>query len=255
MYSNVENIFVVGDLNGRTGEIQDIISGVDAVEKRATIDKGKNQHGQDLLEFLIESKMCMVNGRLNDTDPSFTCVLTKGSSVVDYILVPHDCLENCLWFGTFQTNELTDTYNLQPFLSDRCKAPDHALLTVIFKDTKYIESNNTGSFICSSLSRVKTKRFNFQMTTSMFMNDKTWNDNMILLNTCFEEKEGIDIIYEQIQTCLQYEMDNKLLVLNSSRKGHSKPYWDNDKFCGKQCVGMRNVLSKVQIKQLNLFKG
>ena len=113
-------------------------------------------------------------------------------------------------------------------MSDRCKAPDHALLKVVFKDTKYIENNNTGQFSCSSLSRLKTKRFNFQMTPSSFMNDKTWNDNMILLNTCFEEKEGIDTIYEQIQTCLQCEMDNKLPVLNSGRKSHSKPYWDKE---------------------------
>ena len=51
MYSNVENIFIVGDLSGRTGEVQEIMLDVVTVEKRATIDKGKNQHGKHYSNF------------------------------------------------------------------------------------------------------------------------------------------------------------------------------------------------------------
>ncbi len=37
---------------------------------------------------MIECDMCMLNGRFGDNSNKFTCVSTKGASVVDYALVP-----------------------------------------------------------------------------------------------------------------------------------------------------------------------
>ena len=69
--------------------------------------------------------MCVVNGRVT---PEFDDFTSKGTSVVDYICVPQDCIDNCIKFQVHNTNDLISTFNLQGLLCDGCKPPDHALL-------------------------------------------------------------------------------------------------------------------------------
>lgn len=45
-----------------------------------------------LIEFLKDSKCCILNGRLSPQNDHFTSVSTKGKAVVDYIVTPRDCL-------------------------------------------------------------------------------------------------------------------------------------------------------------------
>ena len=47
------------------------------------------------LSFLGGTKFCTVNGRVDTDQDNFTCVSTRGKSVVDYMCVPHDCLRMC----------------------------------------------------------------------------------------------------------------------------------------------------------------
>ncbi len=100
LYSDsADSIIICGDLNARVGDLSDFITDVDDVTKRNSIDKVVNQHGRALIEFLQESKFCILNGRITPENDGLTCCTARGVSVVDYFLVPHDNLESCSNFN------------------------------------------------------------------------------------------------------------------------------------------------------------
>ena len=79
---------ICGDFNGRCGYEPDFIEGVETVPERDVLDKKRNGHGSQLLDFLVTSACCMLNGRAGSVDESdFTSVSGKGEAVVDYALV------------------------------------------------------------------------------------------------------------------------------------------------------------------------
>ena len=53
-----------GDVNARMGSMQDCVVDIDTLPTRAIYDMGKNDHGDSFVEFLKESKFCVLNGRL-----------------------------------------------------------------------------------------------------------------------------------------------------------------------------------------------
>ena len=63
---------------------------------RKPLDTGKNTHEQALLDFLKDSNTCVVNGRLNPENDNYIYFTSRGSSVVDYVIVPHVSLSDCV---------------------------------------------------------------------------------------------------------------------------------------------------------------
>jgi hypothetical protein len=62
MYSDVDAFFMLGDLNSRIGSKVDFNADFDSIVDRVPIDLTKNLHGEALIEFLLNSKMCVLNG-------------------------------------------------------------------------------------------------------------------------------------------------------------------------------------------------
>lgn len=104
--SEVEAILVCGDFNSRIGAFDDYLKEVDAMPPRAFLDGSVNKHGESMIEFLKESKLCIVNGRICPLSDNFTSVSIKGEAVVDYILVPYDCLQICDSFEVLVSNQI-----------------------------------------------------------------------------------------------------------------------------------------------------
>ena len=102
------------------------ISGFDDVNipKRRVIDATLNQHGHSFIEFLNESKMCMLNGRCDAENDNYTSISTRGKAVVDYICAPHENLDKCESFKVIPTSSL---------FGERSRAPDHSSLIVEFR--------------------------------------------------------------------------------------------------------------------------
>ena len=73
---------VCGDLNARFGGL----SNVDEESARCCVDLEKNGQGELLVQCMRSSGLVFVNGRQGQ----FTCISSRGSSVVDYCLVPGD---------------------------------------------------------------------------------------------------------------------------------------------------------------------
>ena len=49
---------------------------------------------------------------------------------MDYILTTHDNVNSCISCKVELTSDLMARYDCKGLLSDRCKAPDHSILTV-----------------------------------------------------------------------------------------------------------------------------
>ncbi len=86
-------MYAMGDFNSLIGNEQNFIQDINDLPVRNAIDHVQNTHGDILLDFLIDSKFCIVNGRINQEQNNFILVdPASGSSVVDYLLVPHTYL-------------------------------------------------------------------------------------------------------------------------------------------------------------------
>ena len=64
-----------------------LLSNCSFVFRLETIDFNVNKYGHLLIEFLLNSNMCILNGR-NCSSNDFTCITFSGRSVVDFFSKP-----------------------------------------------------------------------------------------------------------------------------------------------------------------------
>ena len=131
-HNYVDCYFVCGDVNGRTGGLKDFIYDVDMVPPRVCIDDVKNKHGESFVDFLIESKLCITNGRITPELDNFTSISSKGRAVVEYIAVSQDCLYRCNMCEVQCISDIIDQYKLQGLIGSGCRPPDHSLIVIYF---------------------------------------------------------------------------------------------------------------------------
>ena len=67
--------------------LKDYVPDVDHVRDRENVDLNTSKQGEDLIDFLKDNKLIMMNGRGNHSE--YTCIKTNGNSVVDYIACDH----------------------------------------------------------------------------------------------------------------------------------------------------------------------
>ncbi|CAG2210017.1 unnamed protein product [Mytilus edulis] len=109
---------------------------------RNTIDKSINQHGHEFIDFLNESKFCVLNGRFQDCD-NFTSISTRGKSVVDYICVPHDVFDKCKKFEVLTAESIVNNNSLFGLLGGKSRLPDHSVLITEFTVTHFEQAVST----------------------------------------------------------------------------------------------------------------
>ena len=122
--SDCDNVMVGGDLNGRIGSKMDYIPEVDNISGRKPVDLGSNSHGDALIEFLKESKMCVINSRVTPQFDNFTSVSGRGKAVVDYPITPYSCIDHVMECSVHTVKELCESMNYK----HDCKLPDHSLI-------------------------------------------------------------------------------------------------------------------------------
>lgn len=87
-FSEVDAIYLCGDWNSCIAGLEDCIQDGDNVAPRSKLNTVLNKHGETLLEFLKDSKCCILNGRISPEKDNFTSISTKGKEVVDNIITP-----------------------------------------------------------------------------------------------------------------------------------------------------------------------
>ena len=65
---------ISGELNSRFGDLSEYIDRVDQVASREVIDYMVNEYGQMLVDFMIVTNICMLNGRVGSQNFTSICL-------------------------------------------------------------------------------------------------------------------------------------------------------------------------------------
>ena len=264
----MDPFYLCGDLNSRIGNMDDFIPGVDFLPERDVIDFKANSYGEIFCEFLSNVNCCVLNGR-NGTSNDFTFVSTRGSSVVDYCVVPYECLKN---FTNFQVIRASVLFNqsVATGSSDPKYIPDHSVLCWEME-----------SALCESVNNEKSSYSICDTSNQFIYNVKNIPDNWMkdesvrnLINLCISNIEScngsqfeIDNLYDDFVNIMHNEMDNKLdkkvKILNgrNNKRRRFKKQWWNDELTLKWntvCVAENQYLhcthknNKVHLRQVYL---
>ena len=163
---------------------------VDDLPDRKIIDNVKNSHGDVLLEFLRDTQTCISNGRLTADFDNYTSLSTRGKSVVDYIITPQDCFTCCEGLKADLVNDIIDIYKLTELIGERCRPPDHSVLTLKFTSRPlsgtHTDDRNVVSKVvyddsdCASYQGEPTKkRYLFKNVPSQFFNNELWRQALL----------------------------------------------------------------------------
>lgn len=150
-HSTNGDIMIMGDLNTRTGILDDyikhdddeftpvpndyMVDNLDLYEERENQDKisGPKEYVEKLLNICSTYKIRILNGRsLGDLCGKFTCYQYNGQSVVDYMIVQECLLTNIKYFKVHDTLEA---------ISDHCLISAELDLPRIWKGSTFINSN------------------------------------------------------------------------------------------------------------------
>ena len=240
--ADAEMIIICGDFNGRVGNVNDVIEGVDNIPLRRNLDDTLQGHGEELLNFIKDNRLCMLNGRFMSEYDNFTYISDKGKSVVDYIITPQDCFVKCVNFEVLTMNELLQKFNLMDMLSTRCKASDHSVLRTKFNFANYLEvenmentSNIESNVInqCGSMSNHRKYRFD-NVPVDFMLNDQfQLNLYEIVASPLNEGQSQVDNVYSRLCESILCEMDQHLKSVSTQKhsfkpKKVGKPYLNRD---------------------------
>ncbi|VDH96384.1 Hypothetical predicted protein [Mytilus galloprovincialis] len=247
-YGKTGLFFMCGDLNSRCADMEDFIPGVDDIIERDVIDYVSNAYGEILCDFLINSNCCILNGR-NTKRNNYTYVSTRGSSVVDYCIVPY---ENVCRFTDFEVStmsELMQNYNLFDSVDQCVSKPDHSLLAwnmCLDKLTKSHDENKS--------KETEVKKFDFSNIPSSFLDNRLRDieDLILQLDMNMVNQDGInklygnfvDILKNEMNDCLDYKTV-KLQDGQSNKKRRTKKPWWSDQLTvlwNKVCEAEKDML-------------
>ena len=232
-YQNEGLICICGDVNARCSEYNDFIEGADSVPPRTAVDHGENEYGDLFIDHMTTTGMCMLNGRVGDSD--YTYISNKGKSVVDYAWVPHEQLSNWTNFKVHRVSNLISSFGL--CVPD--SQPDHSVLQWDLLLPQNVYTPTESGAVNES---VKSERYIVKDIPSTFFNDE---DTSVILERTINRidqaiviQNDLDSAYEQFVNMVTTEMDKKLPTKNvsqmfvKSKKSLYKPYW-NDELQGK----------------------
>uniref|UniRef100_A0A3B3H959 ribonuclease H n=1 Tax=Oryzias latipes TaxID=8090 RepID=A0A3B3H959_ORYLA len=227
--SDADSVYICGDLNSRIGCLKDFVD-EDDIPSRVVLDTVLNNHGHTFVEFLKDSKCCVLNGRVNPENDCFTSVSFKGKAVVDYIVTPHTGLNECVEFKVLTPLELikSNKSDLMNLIDDRSKLPDHSVLYLRFKTIETNFSNN----MQAGLQNKKPIR----KLPVHFLESEVCCESLCEIGLQLREgkqtQENLNHCYGWFCNVLFKELDkNRPKQKYKSNKGickRNQPYWNNE---------------------------
>ncbi len=233
-YGDSDLCILTGDLNARIGKLSDTVENVDFVSKRHIVDNTVNQHGHSLIDFLQESRMCVLNGRFDESKNDFTSVSSKGTAVVDYIITDIKCLSMFNSFEVQSCYELIEQCKLQPLVGQKCKVPDHNVLTCTFN----INVPNIASVdIAENALGSKKERYKYDKMPENFLGDESGKQKLLecinMIEQCRDNQSCVDNTYNVLCESILSEMHEKIpkvryLPMAKRKQKFRKPFWNDD---------------------------
>ena len=239
LHNFADSSFIFGDLNGRIGDKNDTIHAVDPVTPRDVIDYTSNKHGDALLDFLIESRMVITNGRIEGNN-NFTSISIKGKSVVDYFIIPLENISLCSSFNVMPVIDIMLENNLDTFVSERCKPPDHSVLILRYRISSSAADDHINNDVTNDNLRSDDdlfKRYNYGTISPEFLASNSWIEVLDYLISRLENIEKyqseIDSFYNEMLLHVFQEMDHHIDYKKASKKSkkhykNHKPYWTDE---------------------------
>ena len=241
LHSQCDHIFICGDFNARISDTKDFVNDVDRLQERQVIDNTKNNHGETFIDFLFESKMAVLNGRIDPQYNNYTSVSSKGKAVVDYIVCRHNSLENVTEFKVLLTNDLVDEFGLSTVLSERCRSPDHSVLLCNIniqtydENHNYCNGNNEDDFNTCILPRSERK-YNFSNSPQEFMCTPSFlqsQESLIQkIEECQHSQTSLNAVYEELCNELFSHLNSVMKFTDLPKKyklfKHIKPFWNQE---------------------------
>ena len=226
-------VYICGDMNSRIADLKDYIEG-DDITPRTVLDTGVNKHGHAFIEFLKDSKCCVLNGRLNPEKDNFTSISIRGKAVVDYIATSHDAINRCLEFSVYTPTELVDLVGHEAInlIDERSRLPDHSVLLLRFQATD-IGLLRSASQDPSCPSQVKRRNRNYpEDFLSSDMSSRALSDLLEQLQATQKSQTDIDRWYNNLCDFLHSEMDKfcPAKEQGGTRKYFrvNQPYWNDE---------------------------
>ncbi|CAG2189827.1 unnamed protein product [Mytilus edulis] len=173
MNCDSDGIFLLGDFNSRIGSMSEMLFEADEITKRNQIDNCVNQHGHEFLEFLNESKFCVLNGRFADGD-NYTSISKKGKAVVDFICVPQDMFPDVKYFRVLAVQSID--FKLHDLIGSKSKLPDHSAIVSEFNITRHCLATQTKD-TRSSCSRFKLNQIPLDFYDYMHESEDSTSEN------------------------------------------------------------------------------
>ena len=246
-YEDADVVLVCGDLNARIGNLCDCIVNVDhELPQRKVLDVTKNSQGEEFVDFLQEMAMCVLNGR--SENDNYTCISTKGSSVVDYIAVLQDQYYLFCDFKVDTVSDLINRFSLYELLSDVSRAPDHSIVSVNVKLSPgdILCEHRNDVFVCASKNAeheripsnpmLTKKMYDVKNIPDGFMSNFEWRNHMdqviASLQSRCDTRERVDVVYKSMCNAILSEMDKyfNCKEFNSKKTGKRlklhKAYWN-----------------------------
>jgi hypothetical protein len=248
-YGGQSLLYTTGDFNGRIGDKHDYIPGVDDIPVRHVVDFVSNSHGNVLCNFLINTNCCVLNGR-NTVRNDYTYISTNGSSVVDYCILPYECVNKFSDFTVYTMSELMEELDMTSRVDPKA-VPDHSLLVWnIDICSAGLEAgvHDTGSIHTSY------RKYKLDNIPQNFLVDKL-SELEHCINTLergVETQDNLDNAYNELVVTLKEEMQEKLAWknininngVNNKRRRVKKPWW-TDQLCvlwNSVCSAERDML-------------
>ena len=236
-FQSLGKLFICGDLNSRCGAEDDFIVVVDDIVQRNIIDYKTNNYGQILIEFLINSNMCILNGRTTVTN-DFTSVSSNGTWVVDNCIVNHEDLS---MFQNFQVLRVNDMLNASGAVGRSffpTSLPDHSCFFW------HISAECFGTTASEVHEREAEHEVSYRYDTSpvpeLFLGEGAKVDEISRviteLETCYRLQSGIDRAYPDFCSLIWNKMTEKLprrkvnvkRGTSNKRRRVGKPWWNDD---------------------------
>jgi hypothetical protein len=245
LYCNCDVLLICGDLNARVGKLKDTIICDSNISERKIIDSCHSNHGELLIDFLLENKLCIINGRITPENDNFTSISVRGKAVVDFIITRHDCLKSVRKAQVLVTTDLIDRLNLFEMLGNDCKPPDHSVVNIMldfpqFTNIENIDYDTSQNYVnISPVAVHEHKHYKFIDIPDSFQNNVNWRESIASLIDRFiylsNSQHEMDTLYNEFCSVLVSEMDSFLKYSCASKKSTGgtgsrqyKPFWTND---------------------------
>ena len=190
-FGTLGTLVICGVFNARCGDLVEE-EAEDEVPGRRPVDTIKNWQGEALMSFLGNSGLYIVNGRIGRD--GFTCVSGRGSSVLDYCILPREQLKSIIGFRVVTMRESLEEMH---FRGEGMRIPDHSILMW------NLQLEGPEYWTGKEKNWNETKKTTFIVSENYLENDSEEIRKLVNKVKVSRSQKNIDEVYKEVTTLLR----------------------------------------------------